>query len=289
MSRLEGLREPRRAPQATPLEETKIDPNATFTDDGYVPRESFDETDDGFGEEVLDDDELDNLLDEDYEDLDALFDEIDEDGDGTPLGDEDKLVSALDRFIARIDKTNAAPETGNESDGEDTFTTFFDNIYGEGLDFSSMFDANQMEDGQIEEINGNLNKQFKSLMQNSVRQTMEAVMKMVDTHVSTKLEGTQKAQEAARARTKLQRAIIKGIPQLGTPRHIDTFKTLYESAYKRSEGDPKKTAEMIKKLYRKTNPEFFRNNKTASFARTRNSRKKQSKPTSDAWGAWLDS
>ncbi len=281
--RLEGLREPKRESAPTPTEEIEINPNESFTDDGYVPDEDFEENDfreDNETETNFDD--LEDLFEDEADDFDALFEELDEDEERKPRD----VDSVLDKFLEKIAGMGDAPKDENSDD--DTFTSFFDNIYGDGLDFSTMFDADNMEEGQLDKINEELNKQFKTLTSTMTRKTMEAVMGLVDTHIKSTLENAQKEQTSAQVKTKLRSRIVKNMPFLAKEENAPIFKEMYERAYEKAEGDPKKTVDYIKKLYRKTNPEYFRNDKSSSFSRPRKAHKQQRGRT-DKWSKFLNS
>ena len=283
MSRLEGLREPQRTQRPSPTDDgQQIDPNESFTDDGYVPRSSFDDdiSDDNY------DDDLDfNDDDEGIDDLEALFDDGEGDiGEDKPRNTDD----AFDRFISLLEAREKPDDTSNTDD--DTFSSFFDNIYGEGLDFSDMFDGTDTDAETIKNINGRMNEQFKQLTSQMTRQTMTAVMGMVKEHVDTQLNSVREQETKAREKTKLKTVIAKNMPFLKQREHSALFEEVFERAYETSEGDPKKVISRIKKLYRKTNPSLFRNDETSSFTRPTNQRreKRKSTPNASVWANWLN-
>ena len=285
--RLEGQREARREQQRTP-----VDNSGDNFEDDRITDDPFEGEDVVFGDEddFSDDDDGvsldDELFEDDDDDDDPLSDLFDDDDEKPKRKNEG---DAFERFLAFVEgrDKDKKPDPAND----DSFATFFEKIYGEGIDFSSMFDGADVNDETVTTVNEALNGQMKPMFERATRDIMTATMSMVQEHVKSELANVQKAQETASAKDTLKARIVKSMPFLGQDGHKVMFAEMYESIYERTKGNPRETAKLVQKLYRKTNPEKFRNTKDKSFSRPRKrieGRRNSRGTGNNAWDKWLN-
>ena len=221
----------------------------------FFTKENPTEDDEAIREQQRLDDEANALFDTNVTSLDSISKE------------NEATTSTEKDGIDRLAETILAAQKGTDTNDKSDFDLFLDQTYGDDLKLEKLFEDGAEPDDIRADINQEIKSKFDSFAKNILAQSVRLASEKADQMIAEKLKSFTTEQKLTTGVNRLH----KELPFTNKPEFKGPALNTFKLAMEKTGNNIDKSIQLMKHIYKKTNPALFDSFEDRGFSSPSNS------------------